>query len=265
MDPRDGPVGDRFTTAHVTPWEPQWSPPMSLVRPRIVPASWRIPGHSAQTLPDRLCLRRIQKHVHKRGSAMSKPLVVGQEPHDATLGSVGLMFDGVKMNVVGEELDCCLNDSAWWGRAGTEWQDTEDGIFPAGSVQLFTNCRGEARSMVGRKPDRRTYAGMVDKQGRATPVATVPKVNVVNHAGPVSDKRGWPWLIVIVAITVVVVIVEEVVSTTTTTTVGEQWGYLVPYIRTVKHASGPCFPAFTPQLAAQRGKDLRQRVEFRVR
>lgn len=236
----------------------------SLVHSLIVPATRSIPGDPAQTLPDGLRLRRIQKNVHERGPAMSKPLIVGKEPHHATLGSVGFMLDRIEMDIVSEELDCRLDDSPRWRRAGTEWQDAEDGIFPAATVQVFTNCRGEARGVVGREPDRRTHSGMIDKKSRAAPVATVPKVDVVNHAGPVSDKRGWPWLIIVVAITVILVVVEEVVSASATA-IGEQWGYLVQDVGTVKHASGPWFPALTPQLAAQRGKHLRQRVEFRVR
>ena len=194
---------------------------------------------------------------------MSKPLIVCEEPHDATLGTVGLMLDRVEMDVVSEELDGRLDDAPRWRRAGTKWEDTEDSIFATGAVQMFTNCRGKTSCVVGGKPDRRTYAGMIDKQGRATPVTTIPKVNVVNHSSPVADKRGWPWLIIVIAITVITVIVEEVV--TTTAAVGQQWGDLVQHVRPIKHTGGPCVPALTPQLAAQRGEDLRQRVEFRIR
>ncbi len=195
---------------------------------------------------------------------MSKPLIVCEEPHDATLGTVGLMLDRVEMDVVSEELDGRLDDAPRWRRARTEWQDTEDSIFATGAVQMFTNRRGKTSCVVGGKPDRRTYAGMIDKQGRATPVTTIPKVNVVNHASPVADKGGWPWLIIVVATTVIIVIVEEVV-TTTTIAVGQQWGDLVQHVWPIKHTGGPCVPALTPQLAAQRGEDLRQRVEFGIR
>lgn len=195
---------------------------------------------------------------------MSEPLIVCEEPHDATLGTVGLMLDRIEMDVISEELDGRLNNAPRWRRAGTEWQDIEDGIFPTAAVQVFTNRRGKASCVVGGKPDRRPNSRMIDKQCRATPVTAVAKVNVVNHASPVSDKRGWPWLIIVVAITVIIVIIEKVV-TTAATAVGQQWGYLVQDVRPLEYARGPCVSTLTPQLATQRGEDLRQRVEFRIR
>lgn len=178
-----------------------------------------IPCGSPQALAYGTCLRGIDENVDERRTTMTEALVVGSEARDSALSAVGLVFGGVEVNVVGEELDRRLQLPATRRRPFAEGLHAQVGGLASRPLEEVADFGSVIGRLLSREPDGSAHAGMINEECGATAVATIANIHSIDDSRAISNERGWPRFVVLTVVIPVATIVGIVIPTAPATTV----------------------------------------------
>ena len=113
---------------------------------------------------------------------------------------VGLVFGGVEVNVVGEELDRRLQLAATRRRPFAEGLHAQVGGLASRPLEEVANFGSVIGRLLCREPDGSAHAGMINEECGATAVATIANIHSINDSRAISNERGWPRFVVLTVV-----------------------------------------------------------------
>lgn len=195
-----------------------------------------VAGGAAQALAYGPGLRGIDEDVHQCGTPMAEALIVRTEAGDGPLRTIRLMFGGIPVDVVGEELDRRLHLTPTGRSPLAKRLHAEFGGFAPRPIQKLADLGNDLWRLLRRKPDGGAHTRVIEEEGGATSVTAVPNVDAVNQARSVAHERSWPRLVIFAVVIAVAAIVDIVVTTAAVPTVREGGFERIDQFWPVKHA-----------------------------